>query len=330
MLIDLHRHLDGNIRPETILNLGQAFNIELPADNLLELRPHVQVRTRAPDLVSFLKKLDWGVRVLVNLSTCWRVAHENVEDLARQGARYGELRFSPYYMAMNHGLSLPGVVEAVIDGVRTGMRDFKIPVNLIGIMSRSFGLENCRKELEAILPHKDHFVGIDLAGDELNWPAPLFKEHFDRARDAGLRVTVHAGEADGPQSVWDAIKILGAERIGHGVRAIEDPKLVDYLVDKQIGLEVCLSSNVLTSTVPDLSQHPARQLLERGVLLCLNSDDPAVQNCDIGYEYSKAAPEAGFSLLDLGKVRHNALKMAWLSPSEKWRIRCMTRNIDRW
>ena len=321
MLIDIHRHLDGNISAQTILDLGRQFNIQLPADNLQDLRPHVQVITRAPDLVSFLQKLDWGVKVLADLDACRRVAYENVEDLQRLGVRYAELRFSPYYMSMTHGLPIAGVVEAVVDGVRAGSRDLSIPVNLIGIMSRTFGLDNCRSELEAILTQRDNIVAVDLAGDEKGWPAPMFKEHFQRARAAGMAITVHAGEADGPASVWSAIKDLGATRIGHGVRAIEDRELVDFLVREQIGLEVCLSSNVLTNTVPDLSQHPAKQLLEAGVLLCLNSDDPAVQGCDIDYEFASAASEAGFSTADIKQLQANALRMAWVSPAEKWQLR---------
>ena len=320
MLIDIHRHLDGNIRAQTILDLGRQFNIQLPADNLQDLRSHVQVITRAPDLVSFLQKLDWGVKVLADLDACRRVAYENVEDLQRLGVRYAELRFSPYYMSMTHGLPIVGVVDAVVDGVRAGSRDLGIPVNLIGIMSRTFGLDNCRSELEAILSQRDNIVAVDLAGDEKGWPAPMFKEHFQRARAVGMAITVHAGEADGPASVWSAIKDLGATRIGHGVRAIEDSELVDFLVREQIGLEVCLSSNVLTNTVPDLSQHPARQLLEAGVLLCLNSDDPAVQGCDIDYEFASAASEAGFGAADIGQLQANALRMAWVSPAEKWRL----------
>ena len=320
MLIDLHRHLDGNIRPQTILELGQEFNVALPAAELEALRPYVQVTERAPDLVSFLSKLDWGVAVLGDLEACYRVAYENAEDLAQLGVRYAELRFSPHYMAKGHDLPIAEVVAAVVAGVRAGSRDFQLPINLIGIMSRSFGLENCSRELEAILAHKQDFVAVDLAGDERGWPAPLFKQQFARARAAGLRITVHAGEADGPQSVWDAINELGAERIGHGVRAIEDDELVEYLVRHQIGLEVCLSSNVLTNTVPDLARHPARQLLERGVLLCFNSDDPAVQGCDLDYEFAHAVAEAGLSAEQVRQSQSNALSMAWLSPAEKWRL----------
>ncbi len=154
-LTDIHRHLDGNIRAQTILDLGRQFNITLPADTLETLRPHVQVTSNEPDLVSFLAKLDWGVKVLASLEACRRVAWENVEDAARNGLHYVELRFSPRYMAMTHQLPVAGVVEAVIAGVREGCRDFGVEARLIGIMSRTFGEAACEEELDALLAHRD-------------------------------------------------------------------------------------------------------------------------------------------------------------------------------
>ncbi|MCR6552584.1 adenosine deaminase, partial [Aeromonas sp. CPF2-S1] len=162
-LTDLHRHLDGNIRPQTILELGRQHNIRLPADELEALRPHVQIVENEPSLVAFLKKLDWGVAVLADYDACRRVAYENVEDLLRAGIDYAELRFSPAYMAMTHKLHPQGVVEAIIDGVAAGSRDFGIKTNLIGIMSRTFGTEQCKQELDACLAHRDRLVAIDLA-----------------------------------------------------------------------------------------------------------------------------------------------------------------------
>lgn len=204
-LTDIHRHLDGNIRAQTILDLGREFNLTLPATTLAALRPHVQVIEAEPDLVSFLNKLDWGVKVLGSLDACRRVALENVEDAARAGIHYAELRFSPGYMAMTHGLPVAGVVEAVIDGIESGCAAHDIDVRLIGIMSRTFGEEACLKELNGLLAHRDKITALDLAGDELGFPGQRFISHFNRARDAGLRITVHAGEAAGPESIWQAI-----------------------------------------------------------------------------------------------------------------------------
>ena len=197
-LTDLHRHLDGNIRAQTILELGREFNLTLPATTLESLRPHVQVVETAPDLVSFLQKLDWGVKVLGSLEACRRVAWENIEDAAHNGLHYVELRFSPGYMAMHHNLPVAGVVEAIIEGVAQGCRDFGVQARLIGIMSRTFGEAACEAELNALLAHRESITALDLAGDELGFPGHLFNEHFTRARDAGWRITVHAGEAAGP------------------------------------------------------------------------------------------------------------------------------------
>ena len=166
-LTDIHRHLDGNIRAQTILDLGRQFNLALPADTLDTLRPHVQVTSNEPDLVSFLAKLDWGVKVLASLEACRRVAYENLEDAARNGLHYVELRFSPRYMAMTHQLPVAGVVEAVIAGVKEGSRDFNVEARLIGILSRTFGEAACEEELEALLAHRDGITALDLAGDEI-------------------------------------------------------------------------------------------------------------------------------------------------------------------
>ncbi|ROP61969.1 adenosine deaminase [Enterobacter sp. BIGb0383] len=320
-LTDIHRHLDGNIRAQTILDLGRQFNLALPADTLDALRPHVQITHHEPDLVSFLSKLDWGVKVLASLDACRRVAYENMQDAAANGLHYVELRFSPGYMAMNHNLPVDGVVEAVIAGVREGSRDTGVQAKLIGILSRTFGEAACLQELEALLAHRDGITALDLAGDELGFPGSLFLSHFNRARDAGWHITVHAGEAAGPESIWQAIRELGAERIGHGVKAIEDPALMAFLAEQRIGIESCLTSNIQTSTVASLAQHPLKHFLEQGVRASINTDDPAVQGVDIIHEYQVAAPAAGLSPAQIRQAQINGLEMAFLSAEEKQALR---------
>ncbi|MDE9612887.1 adenosine deaminase [Citrobacter portucalensis] len=320
-LTDVHRHLDGNIRAQTILDLGRQFNLTLPAQTLETLIPHVQVTSTEPDLVSFLSKLDWGVKVLASLDACRRVAFENIEDAARNGLHYVELRFSPGYMAMAHQLPVAGVVEAIIAGVREGCKTFGVEARLIGIMSRTFGEAACLQELDALLAHRDHITALDLAGDELGFPGSLFLSHFNQARDAGWRITVHAGEAAGPESIWQAIKELGAERIGHGVKAVEDRALMDYLAAHRIGIESCLTSNIQTSTVASLANHPLKTFLEHGIIASLNTDDPAVQGVDIIHEYTIAAPAAGLTREQIRQAQINGLEMAFLSNEEKRTLR---------
>lgn len=323
-LTDLHRHLDGNIRTQTILELGNKFGVQLPANTLDKLTPYVQIVENEPSLVAFLTKLDWGVAVLGDLDACRRVAYENVEDLLHAQIDYAELRFSPYYMALKHNLPLAGVVEAVVDGVKAGSRDFGVHTNLIGIMSRTFGSDACQQELSAILSQKQHIVAVDLAGDELGQPGDRFVNHFKQVRDAGLNITVHAGEAAGAESIWQAIKELGASRIGHGVNAITDPKLMDYLAENQIGIESCMTSNIQTSTVNSLSEHPIKQFLEHGVLACINTDDPAVEGIDLPFEYEMAAPQVGLSPEQIRQAQLNGLTLSFLSEADKKMLRQKT------
>lgn len=320
-LTDIHRHLDGNIRIQTILELGQQYNLVLPAYDIESLRPHVQVMDNQPDLLSFLSKLDWGVKVLASLDACKRIAFENIQDAAQQGLDYVELRFSPGYMGMTHQLPLEGVVEAVIAGVKEGSQAYGVKANLIGIMSRTFGQEACEKELNALLAHKNDIKALDLAGDELGFPGNLFIDHFKKARDAGWHITVHAGEAAGPESIWQAIEELGAERIGHGVKAVQDLKLLDYLTKHEIGIESCLTSNIQTNTVPSLAEHPLKTFLEHGVLATINTDDPAVEGIEIQHEYLTAAPLAGLSPEQIYTAQENGLKIAFLSDQEKDELR---------
>ncbi len=236
-LIDLHRHLDGSLRLQTILDLGRQHNLPLPAWDLDGLRPHVQVTDPQPGVLAFFEKFRWLREVMVDYDACRRIAYENVQDALLEGIDYIELRFSPYFMAETHRLDPSQVVEAVADGVRAGAQDTGVKANLIGIISRTYGPNVAWKELGALLPHHEHIRGLDLAGDEQNWPAGLFVEHFRQAREVGWQITVHAGESAGPESIWHSLRLLGATRIGHAVQAPQDPALMDYLRDHQIGIE---------------------------------------------------------------------------------------------
>jgi adenosine deaminase len=319
-LIDLHRHLEGSVRPKTVLALVEQHNLPLPRD-LDALRTQIQVVEPDPDLMTFLAKIDRVVSVFADLDACERVAYECVEDAAQDGLAYLELRFSPLYMAMPHSLAPAALVEAVVAGVERGVRTYGVQTQLIGIMSRTFGPEAVAQELDALLLSRDHIAALDIAGDEARWAGDLFVDHFKRGRDAGWHVTVHAGEAAGPESVWTAITALGAERLGHAVRAIDDPKLLDVLAERGIGIESCLTSNIHTSTVADLLQHPLRAFLQHGVLATINTDDPAISGITLTHEIEVAAPGAGLSLEQIHTAKRNAIETAFLSEGDKRRLR---------
>jgi adenosine deaminase len=316
-LLDLHRHLDGCVRLETILDLGRRHGLPLPAWDVEGLRPHAQVSGRQPGVMEFIAKFRWMTGVMVDLDAVRRIAYENVEDARREGLAYVELRFSPWFMAEPHGLDPAAVTEAAADGVAAGARDFGVRVGLIGILSRTYGPGIAARELDALLAHRGRLVALDLAGDEAGWPGELFVGHFRRARDAGLHVTVHAGEADGAHSVRQAIEQLGAERIGHAVRAVEDPALLDLMAGRRIGIEANLTSNVQTSTVPDYPGHPLKRFLERGLLATINTDDPGISGITLAHEYDVAAPAAGLSPEQIRQAQRNALEVAFLSPEDR-------------
>jgi len=320
-LCDLHRHLDGSIRLQTILDIAGQHGIQLPANDIEGLAPHVHIDSSEPGLMAFIARFKYLIEILVDADACKRVAYENIVDAKHEGIDYVELRFSPWFMAQRHGLDPLEVVEACLDGIRTGERETGVRANAIGILSRTYGVETCHQELDAILACRDGIVAVDLAGDETGYPANLFVEHFKRVRDAGLHVTIHAGEADGSHSVWSSINDLGAERIGHGFRSIEDPVLVEHLMKQGIGLECCPTSNLHISAVGAYKEHPIKSLADHGVKFCLNTDDPGISAIDIAHEYNTAAPAMGLSAKQIRQSQLDALDMAFLGSGDKIALR---------
>lgn len=316
-LTDLHRHLDGNIRLSTIWQLAKEFSIELPYTSYQEFSINAFNHSNVTDLLAFLNKMELGVSVLASEQSCYRIAYENVEDAKLAGLHYVELRFSPSFMARHHKLSTEAVVEAVIAGANDASKKLNMPVHLIGILSRSYGVANCKLELNALLQYKQHLCALDLAGDEKGFPAKDFAEHFSLARDAAWQITVHAGEADGPNSIWQAINYLGATRIGHGVAAAQDNKLMDYMLKNNIAVECCLTSNYQTGACIDTANHPIKTFLDRGLITTLNTDDPGVSGIEIANEYHVAKNIVGLTAAQLEQIQINGLKASFASQSLK-------------
>jgi adenosine deaminase len=196
-----------------------------------------------------------------------------------------------------------------------------MPINLIGILSRTYGPEIAWKELDALLGQRQRIAGLDLAGDETHFPGELFTKHLKRARDAGWHITVHAGEAAGPASIWQALRDLGAERLGHAVTATQDTALMEYLAIHGIGIESSLTSNVQTSTVSNYASHPLRQFLEKGLLATINTDDPGISAINLRHEFEIAAPTAGLTIQQIHQAQANALTIAFLTEQEKAQVK---------
>lgn len=316
-LVELHRHLDGNVRLDTILDLARQHRLELPAWEREALRPHVQVMTQEPDLLGFLAKFEILRRVLVDYAAVARIARENLEDAVAEDIDYIELRFSPYFMAEEHQLDPFGVTEAICQTLAQAT-DLPVRAKPIVILSRHYGPEIAKIELEAALRYRDAgVVALDLAGDEGNYPGELFVEHFARAREAGLKVVAHAGEAAGAESVRQAVLGLGAERIGHGIRAIEDPAVLELLAERGVTLECCPTSNLQTSTVASLATHPLPEFLRRGLRATLSTDDPSISGIDLAHEYRVARESLGLEEFELRLLQENALAAAFLTDDER-------------
>ncbi len=315
--IDLHRHLDGCVRLETVLDLGKKHHLPLPAWSVNELRPHIVVTKPQVGVMAFIKKFHWLTNILVDYDAVRRVAYENVEDAFEEGLDYIELRFSPVFMSLAHSLDPKGVVEAVCNGVAEGRDAFKMKVNLIGIISRTYGKKSGWEELNALLSQQQSITALDLAGDEANYPASQFSAHFEKARQAGWSITVHAGESAGPESIWEAIDKLGAQRIGHAASALRDDRLIEQMLERNIAIECNITSNVQTSTVKDYPSHPLKEFLRRGLLATINTDDPGISGIDLRHEFEVAAPAAGLTQYEIHQAQRNALEAAFLSSAEK-------------
>ncbi len=317
-LIDLHRHLEGCVRIETLIELGTEHGLALPAWSVEELRPYVQIDSPMPGLVAYFAKFELMQLCMASYEAIRRITYECIDDACSEGLDYLELRFSPVFMAEKHDLELDGVVEAVCDGLDEALRVLPMRAKLIGIMSRTYGPDPCWRELEAAIRGRDRgIVAVDVAGDEIKYPGELFVNHFQRAREAGMRVTVHAGESTSAAQVRQAIVELQAERLGHAVRAIDAPDVMDLIRRESVGIESCLTSNIQTGVVAAIAQHPVPEYLRRGLLVTLNTDNTVIGGVDLPGEYRLAERELGLSEMELVQLKQNALRVAFLSDEER-------------
>jgi adenosine deaminase len=318
-LVDLHRHLDGIVRLETVLAVGQEKGLPLPADTVEGLRRYIVLQEPVSSLPAFFERFALLQQTFVDYETVYRITRENLEDAIQEGLDYVELRFSPRFMASVHQLDPVEITRTICRAVKEAI-DLPIRANLIVIMSRQFGPDGVMVELESALALAGQgVVAVDLAGDEAGYPGQLFIEHFQRARAAGLHTIAHAGEAAGPESVWQAVEELGAERLGHAVRSAEDPNLLDLLAGREIAVESCLTSNLQTLTVTSLQAHPLPLFLRKGIPVTLNTDNPVISGIDLAHEYS-LLPDLGLSLQEMRQLRLNGLEAAFLDPEEKLAI----------
>jgi adenosine deaminase len=300
--VDIHRHLDGAIKAETILRVAEKYGIELPAHTAAELKPFVSVTDQDKTLADFLKKFDIIGKLWVNTDAVREISRQCVLDAKEENIKAMELRFSPEIIAAPAGLGLRAVMDAVLQGVSEGEEETGITVGLTTVIPRHGGIENAKmvEDLTEEYMKKDHhFTSIDLACDEAKFPAGPYAPVFQESKEEGIHRTLHAGEARGAESVKTALEECHAERIGHGVRIYEDPALVSTIIEQGIPLEMCPTSNVQTGAVSSLESHPLKKFFDMGGRATINTDDPGVCDTDLNREYFKAITSMGCSLKDV-------------------------------
>lgn len=306
-MIELHLHLDGSLRPKTVWELGKQQGIDLSAKDIEELKFMMEVPDDCKTLHECLERFDLPLKVLQTDDAIERVSYEIVEDLSKLGIDYAEVRFAPQ-LSTNKGLTQSEVVEAAINGVKRGMKDFpSIKCGLILCCMRGENIQD--KNIETIEVAKkylgDVVCAVDLAGAESLYPTEIFEPVFKKANEYNLPRTIHAGEAAGPDSIRKALS-YGTKRLGHGVNAIYDKELMKELIDNEVTLEVCVKSNYQTKVVESIEEHPIKKLFDAGVRVTVNSDNMTVSATNIHKEIEILKNRLGFTDEDIEKMQKYA------------------------
>ena len=313
---ELHCHLDGSLRPSTLLELGREARVQMPKHTPEELAEFMRVDD-ARTLEDYLRRFDVTISVMQTEEALERIAYELAEDAAEDGVRYIEVRNAPILNVV-HGLTVVQAIEAPLRGLRRAEKDFGIIGRFIVCALRQFTPEDSLEMAQLAVEFKNEgVVAFDLAGGEKGNPAARHVAAFRYAREHDLAVTVHAGEGDGAESVREAVHVCGANRIGHGTRLIEDAELTQYVNDRRIALEVCLTSNIQTRVADSYETHPLREYFERGLNVTLNTDNRLMSGTTLTDEYVHAAEHLGFSVDELAGIALNGFESAFLPWEER-------------
>jgi adenosine deaminase len=316
---ELHCHLDGSLRPQTMVDLGLELDKPMPANDAESLREYMIVDD-AVNLEDYLERFAITLSVMQTEPALERIAYELAEDSARDGVRYIEVRYAPV-LNVREGLSLEQAVEAPLRGLARAEADHGIKGRVIvtAIRNMSPSVSHELAELAVAYKHKG-VVGFDLAGGEVGNPAKAHKKAFEHARSHDMACTCHAGEGDGAESVREAVHVCGAHRIGHATRLIEDTSLTDYCNDRRITLEICLTSNVQTRATESYETHPFREYYDRGLNVVLNTDNRLMSGVTLTDEYLHAAESLDFTFEELARVALNGFESCFLPYEERMRL----------
>ncbi len=313
---ELHVHLDGSLRPETLVELAREQKVKLPATDPAELARRMHVAD-ARDLVEYLDRFKITLSVMQRPDALERIAYELVEDGVKDGVRYMEIRYSPI-LHTHKGMPLTETVEAPLRGLRKAEKAFGVRTALIICGIRNMSPDTSLELAALTVAYKGRgVVAFDLAGAEYNFPAKKHKEAFYKVIDAHVGATIHAGEAYGAESIAQALHYCRADRIGHGTKLYESAELEAYITDRRIPLEICLTSNVQTKAVPSYEEHPVRRYFDLGIVVSLNTDNRLMSNTTLTEEYWLAHKRLGFTRREIDQMILYGFSSAFLPWEDK-------------
>lgn len=318
--IDLHRHLEGSIRFETVRQLARALEMGLPAT--AQLRPMVEVHENQPyTFENFLSKFSILRLFYRSQEIIGRITHEAISDAVEDNIKYLELRFTPAALSQSQGHSLIEVMDWVIQSAQQAEREFGITIRLIASINRHED-PNIAEQVMILASERqrDGIVGLDLAGNEADFSATPFIKIFENAKKNGLHITIHAGEWFSANNIIQAIEAFGAERIGHGIRVLDSPLAVALARYQKVAFEVCLTSNQHSGAVPSLDQHPFRRMIDEGLIVTLNTDDPAISKINLSGEYETAVDVLGLPYSALRQCILNSAHVAFIDFQNRQKI----------
>jgi adenosine deaminase len=309
------------MRATTAFELAKKLKLDLPTDSFENFRKVVLIEEPMTDLKTVLSKFLVAQKLLESSEIIERLAFEATEDAYNNGIRLVEFRYSPSFISSGHPkLSFDDIHQSILSGVNKAKKIYPIGVGLIGTMGRIDPMPLASSVCDFIINNRDTFVGVDLADSEVGFDCKPFAKLFQRAKAAGLNVTVHAGEPDYPgaiDAILDSVHLLGAQRIGHGIQCHKSPEALKVLADNKIPLEVCPTSNYLTNSVTSVKNHPLRKIMDAGVRVTINSDDPGIFNYDLTHEYEALKRDLGFTEKEFAQANEWALEASFLNEAEK-------------
>lgn len=314
---EIHCHLEGAIRTQTLIDIAREYHLILPSYEVSELDRHVKIHDQLRDLHAVLEAFAIFQNSITSPAVFERIAWELFEDSARQNIKLFEVRFSPDWAFHGHNLDWDACLDGLLRAKERAEGEFDMAIGIIVITSRGMGPESCVKTVDWAIGHKKHIQAVDLADGELLYPMSDFVMPMLKAREAGLKITIHSGEDTPASAVMDTIQAFQPDRIGHGIHCIEDMSAVELIKEKGITLEVNPWSNYLTNSVPTIEAHPLKKLFDLGVRVTINSDDPEVLNTNVNNEYRIAHEVLGMSLEDIKTCNRFAFEASFIEGSVK-------------